>query len=814
MSSVEQRIRATADQSGWYGLSGERLYCVATRAGTFPDTGWHQPGEMGGVWAPPIKLLDGYWLALRQGDGEPRWLTTPDSWRLGPEGVTFHYDLPDLNLEVTRRDWIAPHASALVVDVTVRRTGSETFAPAPTWALGLGARSDLHSAWLGDEQLGLPDGPDAAYRRDDLGAVVFYDTLHPEWNVCVGADVAPASIALGANVALPEQTTGQGANALLWYALPGDQQSARRFVIAGPGDENADSAARFAHWTGGQRAETPSDGLPDTQAATRPGSSLLDQAHSRVIAGFRSAFDQCELRSPDAQVDAAFAWTKIANRALMLDVPGLGRAPMAGLADFPWWFGCDIAYGILPYLATGQGGDAVDALLTLTRLSARHNPNGRVLHEIIFNGATLGDGNLVETPLLARALYHTYRWTGDRRLLDEVFPFSVRGMLDWALGERREAGELAAQGESIVETPDAQSGVQTLDANAYLAEALELLAELALETDSTALSTDLRQRGRRLRRHLRRNWWVPTERFFGDTRASRAELEALLDRLRHIAAPDVSVALSVQRIERALAEDTRSLPPHVRKPWNFQYYTQALAAEAGIPTDAQAAALLDRLESPEWTEQYGLVLDAALDRRVMTLPTGALAIGEARYGRMDASLDYIRRIASTLGAMSPGAISEFSPVGGCFSQLWSSYGVIWPIVHHFFGLRPDVARRKLLCAPNLPAAWPFASLTGIPMGDTVVDVHVERLPEGYRVSLEIGDPSWEVTLGVASPDCPAGAVVNGRSMPLKHAGVGIRHANVAPSMRGAALYELVASQASGNGRESLAAGEQPSDTAN
>jgi hypothetical protein len=31
--------------------------------------GWHTRGDMGGIWSPPLKLLDGAWFAL---DG--RWL--------------------------------------------------------------------------------------------------------------------------------------------------------------------------------------------------------------------------------------------------------------------------------------------------------------------------------------------------------------------------------------------------------------------------------------------------------------------------------------------------------------------------------------------------------------------------------------------------------------------------------------------------------------------------------------------------------------------------------------------------------------------
>ena len=57
--TVQRRLRAAADAQRLYALCGARLYTIETLAGTFPDLGWHQLGEMGGVWAPPVKLLDG-----------------------------------------------------------------------------------------------------------------------------------------------------------------------------------------------------------------------------------------------------------------------------------------------------------------------------------------------------------------------------------------------------------------------------------------------------------------------------------------------------------------------------------------------------------------------------------------------------------------------------------------------------------------------------------------------------------------------------------------------------------------------------------
>ena len=59
--------RPTASTTAATSAAGERAYVVGSEAGRFPATGWHIRGEMGGVWSPPIKLLDGIWFAL---DGE------------------------------------------------------------------------------------------------------------------------------------------------------------------------------------------------------------------------------------------------------------------------------------------------------------------------------------------------------------------------------------------------------------------------------------------------------------------------------------------------------------------------------------------------------------------------------------------------------------------------------------------------------------------------------------------------------------------------------------------------------------------------
>ena len=47
--------------------AGDRVYLVGHQNGSFPELGWHITGEMGGIWDHPIKLMDGFTIALATG---------------------------------------------------------------------------------------------------------------------------------------------------------------------------------------------------------------------------------------------------------------------------------------------------------------------------------------------------------------------------------------------------------------------------------------------------------------------------------------------------------------------------------------------------------------------------------------------------------------------------------------------------------------------------------------------------------------------------------------------------------------------------
>src|SRR3954469_945267 len=97
-------------------LTGDRAYEVGAEDGSYPATGWHIRGEMGGFWSPPIKLLDGLWFAV---DGQ--WLRA-SRFTSGRGFVTMDLAGPG-GLRVRRTDVVPNGARATLVGLTFSGPG-------------------------------------------------------------------------------------------------------------------------------------------------------------------------------------------------------------------------------------------------------------------------------------------------------------------------------------------------------------------------------------------------------------------------------------------------------------------------------------------------------------------------------------------------------------------------------------------------------------------------------------------------------------------------------------------------------------------
>ena len=122
----------------------------------------------------------------------------------------------------------------------------------------------------------------------------------------------------------------------------------------------------------------------------------------------------------------------------------------------------------------------------------------------------------------------------------------------------------------------------------------------------------------------------------------------------------------------------------------------------------------------------------------------------------------------------PGAISEMSPDQGCFVQAWSGYGVVYPVAQGVFGLAPDAARRQVTLRPQLPQGWDHASLAGVRVGTTALDVALERDADGVLTcTVALGEAGWRIEILPPAGWRLLALSVDGQAAPAQPGGVAL-----------------------------------------
>ena len=196
------------------------------------------------------------------------------------------------------------------------------------------------------------------------------------------------------------------------------------------------------------------------------------------------------------------------------------------------------------------------------------------------------------------------------------------------------------------------------------------------------------------------------------------------------------------------------------------YWINATPMETDFASSDHANAAFSHLDSSVFTGTNGFYqagvggrFNGKGDLEASALPRSVMAVAEANYGRVDESLRYVLAIARQLDLEQPGALPEqmpspdyilfpFQPLTrrAMVMQAWSSYGVLYPIVHCFLGVQPQAPKRLIVVVPQLPSSLPWLSVQDLRIGDKILAVAAQHqdklyvtevtLPAGYR--LEIG----------------------------------------------------------------------------
>src|SRR5579884_128953 len=726
-----------------YAAAGDRSYIVGTTNGSFPPMGWHITGQMGGVWAHPLKLLDGYWFRLAG-----RWLTDAKRFTSGLGYARLDFPAVD-GIRVSRTEFAPDGMPVALVGLRLRNPGASS----RQMDLRAVLRSEIMAAYpwgsSQPEDAGAFNRPDHAAYDGKRGIVSFREPGKP-WYALAASSVTPHDVGLGGDLWGPVTSADQGT-----YDQYGKGTGARldwRLKVPARGDLTLWLAIAGSH-------TAKSEALHALGAALADPERLL----KRKIAWRSRLWKRTAVELPDPRLQSAFDWGKMNLADLRRTVTDVhvratndGTAypkpvktlPMvsgigAGLPDYPWFFGADGAYTTYALIASGQWTTAMDHLRAIRDFSrAINGKTGKVVHEVVTDGsvyfgsnADLGDTN--ETAQVAIGVDLLWRWSGSRSFLRQMYPFLRDGMRYITSKSLDPDGDGWPEGLGMVERSGMASA--TLDVAAYTVAALHALTGMARAMGDRKTADWARARAAGLAGRFTKDWWVAKDSLYADSMCSVGD--ALFD----------------------LAGCHREYQKVQQRCW-----TDATPMEMALAPAGDAAKSLNRLQSSTFTGRYGLYhtgkgggSDGNGELAIWTLPNSVMAVAESNYGRVDRALFYMDAIARLLDMEQPGALPEIAPSPAynpfqpltsraMFMQAWSSYGVQWPVIHEFLGIVPDIPDGRLSVIPDLPAAWPSAAVSKLRVGRSTMSANVRRETNGFTLSVA-APKGLKLLLGLVIP---------------------------------------------------------------
>jgi hypothetical protein len=783
--------------------AGQRSYAVGFEDGRFYANGWHSTGEMGGVWTPPLKLLDGVWFGV--GDS---WVGQATKFTSG-WGYT-RYDLPGAGgLKLSRTDFAPDGRRAVLFGLKMTNPGAADVSTT--------VKVDAHSELMGAYPWGFAGvTPNASDNIADAGSFTGDALQFTDDGPLPGAPVHHYAALVAANA-----TPASGEAAASGGAFRGPQDPAK--VCAADDGTSAPSACDdgpFGKGTGGELrydVTVPAGGSKTLWVAAAGSDQGLDAAHSELAAALAdpdgalaakiaarkklASYSQVSLPG-DTLLQNAIDWGKqnladLTQTASDVQVRWTNQgkqfpAPLgtvahirffgAGFPDYPWLFATDGEYTDFAAMALGQFEAAEDHLRALREVSEVLNgDSGIVVHETVTdgsvwfghdsqttaaNGTKTNDFNTDETIKFPSAVALIWRWTGDDRFRDEMYDFAKRNLqvVDKRLDVDRDGWP---EGSGNVERPG--MGPEKLDNGVYYIRALYDLADMAQSKGDKKTAQWADKLAGKLRKQFEDTWW--------DTAAGQYA-DSLID-------PGNVQSFQKHWIGEVPAEAE---------------LTSGDTTTPGVASREHGSAALAAREnscfSGDRPGNRGLFhtgcgggADGKGDFEIFSLTTSIQAVGEGNFGRLgagqqqrytDANAETMFSEQATGGTPDeqPGAMPEIFPsapngdpkqgipanIDRCwtcrsmFMQAWGNYGTAWSVVHQQLGVRPFLNVGRLQVVPQVPGSSPISG-DNIRLGAGKVSVKASHTGSTWKTTVDARVPV-KLEIGATLPrDAKVGDVL-------------------------------------------------------
>ncbi len=758
---------------------GDRFWGMGAQDGTYPATGFHTRGEMGGFWTPPIKLLDGIWF--RAGS---TWLHSKrytNGWGYQRMDLGTHN-----GVRITRTDFAPDGLRAGLIGLRLDAR------QATTLPIAVDAHSELMKAY----PWGETTPSQSTYNLPDKGVVagknlVFREQGTPpktserhDYAAVVGSTLTPSGSNLGPGHRGPQGDVecgasgpdapptpprcddtayGQGTGGQLTYRVPVPRGGRTLWFAIGGSDHGLGEAKRAQNraLAGAGRLLREKLAARRTVAANTRVSLPGDRLLQRSVEWSKQNLAESVQESRGLQV-------RITNAGKKYPAP-VGRVSRArwygaGFPDYPWLFATDGEYTSFAAVTSGQFGTIKAHLRALRDVSlAANGQSGKVVHEVtpdgqVYFGANGDEGNTDETAKFPSIVALIWRWTGDNAFRDEMYPFAVRN-LHYIYRELDADGDGWPEGLGNVERDG--MGAEKLDNTVYTIRGLRDLADLAASKGDTATRRWATGKATNLERPFDAAWWNgPETRQYADSLADPGNKQVFQRHWTGVTPAEVELRRP-GRVDGPLAPLSHARALVQRR--EESCYT----GEFGLfHTGSGKTEPTDDTEGPACDSSVSAV---PAERSVFTLNTSIMAAAEAALGRMGAG--QLRRY-TTGNARSqldsrvwelPGAMPEIAPspdfgsnMAKLFTerssvlQAWGTYGILWPVVHYQLGVSPDLGRGRVSVVPQVPAGQSRVGGRHIRLGPGAVDVSASRSARVLRTVVR-QSRRWHLTIGAVLP---------------------------------------------------------------
>jgi hypothetical protein len=746
--SLDEELRNTVNIKGQkengnylYVTAGNMLYSIGNQYGGFPEIGFHVPGEMGGVWQHPIKLLDGFELLINNSA-----LTECEQFTAYPFANQFEYEQSP-GISISRTDFVPDSLPVLVVEYVISNNTSNS----QKVDISLDVNSDLSPVWLG-ERSGMIDSRDVLLGIQENNIVAVKDSLN-EWYVGISSETDSLIIGSSDNSRLK----GKGTNIRLniqSHDLKANDKKVIRFYISGS-----------------MKNTTEVD--QNLKIAKENIENLFAEKKERYIEIDRRA----EITIPDTLLMQAYQWGKYNTDWLIRDVPGMGQGLNAGLPDYPWFFSNDQSSAFSALVGIIDPQLFYNSWEMLLRISNEYNNNsGRIVHEVSTNGQVYDKGRMEESQEFINAAWKMFKWAGDKDFLKVYYD---HGKKVWKfLQEHDTNNNLYVEGYGGVEIEGLND--EMLDVAYHTQTFLQTMSEMALVFDEPALSKEYGEKAEILKKKINEDWWNAPENRYFDFISSKSKALQLIDIAMEKRVSDDRNKWAKEKLTDLKARIKSG--EYTEKGYSVYYNPSTGVLTSGVADKEKAVKYLESV--PFFTNKYGLYIsgiarpdDITLEetsvahrlkgefnyhQAIMIGATSGLAIAECKYRGADYAMNYIGKILNNYSFAAPGTTYEVSPDYGMFVQAWNVAGINIPLIQYFFGVDPMAYKKEITIKPDMPTAWSYAKLERLLIGENELSIDFKKVENKRIYNIDNSQEGW--TINFVLPDNVNTVRVNGKDI--------------------------------------------------